>query len=319
MFYGKNQDPFSDPLFQRPLATYSIVAFDPETKECGVAVHSHWFSVGSIVPWAQAEVGAVATQSFVDPSYGPLGLALMQAGRSPQQALNGLLESDPNPEVRQVAMVNAKGKIAVHTGSRCVSSAGHITGEHFSVQANMMVNDQVWPAMKEAYKTAKGDLANRLVTTLEAAEKVGGDIRGKQSAALLVVRGTSSGKPWRDRRFDLRIEDHEEPVEELGRLLRIARAYEHASRGDDLTSEGKISEAKEEYEKASSLAPKIVELSFWQAVSLTSAGKFEEAKPIFAEVFKKESQWREFVKRLPDAGLLPEEKDLIDSITEIGR
>lgn len=304
---------------QRPTATYSIVARDPATNEIGVAVHSHWFAVGSIVSWAKAGVGAVATQSFVDPSYGPLGLTLMRAGKTAQESLDALLATDSKPEVRQIAMVDADGHVAVHTGSKCVAATGHTRGENFSVQANMMATDQVWPAMKEAYIHTKGDLADRLVSALEAAEDAGGDMRGKQSAALLVVKGSSSGKPWEDRRFDLRVDDHKQPVKELRRLLRLSRAYEHANRGDELTAAGKISEAKEEYEEAISLAPEMTELAFWQAVSLTSAGQFTEAKPIFADVFEKEPRWREFVQRLPDADLLPDDQDLLESIIEIGR
>lgn len=304
--------------FTRPVATYSIVARDPETGECGVAVQSHWFSVGTVVSWAEAGIGAVATQSFVEPSYGPLGLTLMGTGKSAQEALHALLVADPQRETRQIAMIDSSGRIAVHTGSRCVEEAGHIKGENFSVQANMMSSEKVWPAMKEAFETGEGDLAERLMMALEAAQEAGGDARGKQSAALLVVRGEATGKPWQDRRFDLRIEDHYDPLSELRRLLRLSRAYEHAGKGDDLAAEEKISEAKEEYSVASELAPEIVELSFWRAISLAAAGNLEEAEPIFAEVFTKESRWREFVERLPKAGLLPEDPAMIERIRAIG-
>jgi len=304
---------------RRPVATYSIVAYDPETGECGVAVQSHWFSVGSIVSWAEAGIGAVATQSFVEPSYGSLGLALMRAGKSAPEALKALLVADSNRETRQVAILDTQGNVAVHTGSRCVASAGHIVGKNFSVQANMMANDHVWPAMKETFETVEGDLADRLLTALEAAEAAGGDARGKQSAALLVVHGTSTGKAWVDRRFDLRIEDHPDPLVELRRLLRIARAYEHAERGDDFVTEGKVQEAGKEYAAATKFAPEIFELPFWHAISLAGTGDLEKAKPIFAEVFKKEPRWREFVVRLPKAGLLPDDPKLVEVITSIGR
>lgn len=249
--------------FCRPVATYSVVARDPETGECGVAVQSHWFSVGTVVPWTEAGVGAVATQSFVEPSYGPLGLTLMRTGKSAQEALKALLAADPQKETRQVAMIDISGDIAVHTGSRCVEAAGHTKGENFSVQANMMSTDRVWPAMKNAFEKSNGDLADHLMVTLEAAQRAGGDARGKQSAALLVVHGESTGKPWLDRRFDLRIEDHPDPLPELRRLLRLSRAYEHAGKGDDLAAEERISEARKEYSTAAELAPEIVELSFW--------------------------------------------------------
>jgi uncharacterized Ntn-hydrolase superfamily protein len=304
---------------QRPVATYSIIARDPATGEYGVGVQSHWFSVGSIVPWAEAGVGAVATQSFVEPSYGPLGLALMKTGKSASETLRGLLAADPQKETRQVAMIDASGAVAVHTGSRCVEAAGHAVGKNVSVQANMMSSDAIWPAMKNRFEATEGDLADRLVAALEAAENAGGDARGKQSAALLVVRGTSTGSSWIDRRFDLRIEDHPEPLDELKRLLRLSRAYEHAGRGDDRAAENKIADAHEEYAAAAALAPKIVEFPFWHAVALAAAGEVEKAAPIFADVFKKEPRWRTFVERLPKAGLLPDDPDLVNAIRKIGK
>lgn len=307
-----------DQFFSRPVTTYSIVAYDPNSRELGVAVQSHWFSVGSIVPWAEAGVGAVATQSFVDPSYGPLGLALLQKGKSPQQALKALLAGDPQSATRQVAIIDTEGQVAVHTGSRCIAEAGHAKGEFFSVQANMMRNDRVWPEMKQAYDSAEGDLTDRLLSTLEAAETAGGDIRGKQSAALLVVRGASSGRSWVDKKVDLRIEDHANPVEELKRLVRIDRAYKHANRGDELAAEGNISKAKKEYQSAASLAPDIIEFTFWEAVALAFSERFEEAKPLFEKTFKKEPRWRRLVRRLPQVGLLPDDKELIEEITELG-
>src|ERR1043166_2213995 len=210
---------------ERPVHTFSIVARDSVTGELGVAVQSHWFSVGSLVPWAEAGVGAVATQSFVDPAYGPLGLELMRAGKTARQALDGVLASDPGREVRQVAMVDAKGTVAAFTGSNCIPAAGHIEGEQFTVQANLMLNDKVWPAMAKAYRETKGDLASRLLAALDAAQAAGGDIRGTQSAAILIVRSKATGKPWMDRLVDLRVEDHPEPLKELRRLVQMRRAY----------------------------------------------------------------------------------------------
>jgi len=303
---------------QRPVATYSIVARDAATGEIGVAVQSHWFSVGSIVVWAEAGVGAVATQSFVDPSYGPLGLDLMRSGRRADEALTGLLAADRNRDVRQVAMVDAAGRVAAHTGARCIAAAGHLVGDGFSVQANMMENDRVWPAMKAAFETAEGDLADRLLAALDAAQAAGGDIRGRQSAALLVVRERSTGRPWADRRFDLRIEDHPEPLVELRRLLTLARAYEHMNRGDELATEAAWEEASAEYAAAATLAPQIAELPFWHAATLAAAGRLEEATPLFAEVFAREPRWRELVRRLPAAGLLPDDPELIARIVAIG-
>lgn len=304
---------------ERPVATYSIVARDAATGELGVAVQSHWFSVGSVVPWAEAGVGAVATQSFVEPSYGPLGLALMRAGKSAPEALAALLAADANREVRQVAMIDAHGRVAAHTGARCVQAAGHATGDGFSVEANLMDNPRVWPAMRGAFEATKGDLAERMLAALEAAEAAGGDIRGRQSAALLVVRGSATGKPWSDRRFELRIEDHPAPLVELRRLLVLARAYEHMNRGDDLSTDAKWDEASREYAEAAKLAPGIVELQFWHAATLAAAGKIEEACPLFADVFRREPKWRELVPRLPAAGLLPNDQKLIDAVVAIGK
>src|SRR5690348_3332682 len=181
---------------ERPVHTYSIVARDPDTGELDVAVQSHWFSVGTLVPWAEAGVGAVATQSFVDPSYGKLGLDLMRAGRSAPEALKALLAADAGRDVRQVAMIDAEGRDAAHTGAKDIPAAGHVVGKGYSVQANLMANALIWPAMSRAFEGAKGDLAERMLAALEAAQAAGGDIRGKQSAALLVVSGKPTGKPW---------------------------------------------------------------------------------------------------------------------------
>src|SRR5512137_811431 len=294
---------------RRPVHTYSIVARDPITGEIGVAVQSHWFSVGTTVPWAEAGVGAVATQSFVEPSYGPLGLEMMRAGRSAPEALRGLLAADGHPEVRQVAMVDAQGRVAAQTGKACIQAAGQQVGAGFSVQANLMANDQVWPAMARAFEAAKGDLADRMLAALEAAQAAGGDIRGKQSAAILVVKAKSSGRPWAgaDRVFDLRVEDHPAPIPELKRLIRLQRAYTHANRGDELVSEKKIDEALKEYAAAGKLAPEILELPFWEAVTLVVVGRESEAAPIFRRVFAKEPQWADLVPRLPAAGQLPDD------------
>src|SRR5512138_801191 len=217
----------------RPVHTYSIVARDPATGDLGVAVQSHWFSVGAIVPWAESGVGAVATQSFVEPSYGPKGLAMMRAGVAPKEALEHLVGEDPHPEARQVAFVDAQGRVAAYTGPMCIPAAGHRTGNGYSVQANLMLGDEVPDAMAAAFEKAKGPLAERMLAALEAAQGVGGDIRGKQSAAILVVRGKPSAKPWTDRLMDLRIEDDPDPVGEMRRLLTLHRAYERMNRGDD--------------------------------------------------------------------------------------
>ncbi|MEK6642865.1 MAG: DUF1028 domain-containing protein [Planctomycetota bacterium] len=303
---------------QRPVSTYSIVARDPATGQIGVAVQSHWFSVGSVVPWAEAGVGAVATQSLVDPSYGPLGLAAMRAGRSAPDALKGLIAGDEGRALRQVAMIDASGHVMGHTGAKCIKPAGHVTDSEgqFSVQANLMSNDRIWGEMARAYREAKGDLADRMIAALEAAEAAGGDVRGRQSAALIVVSGKPTGRSWIDREFDLRVEDHAQPVEELKRLVRLQRAYLHMNAGD-LAIEKKDAEgANREYSAAEKLAPQIVEIPFWRAVSMTSAGQVEAALPIFKRVFEAEPIWVGLVPRLVESGLLPSDETTVRRILE---
>lgn len=343
----------------RPVHTFSIVARDPATGEIGVAVQSHWFAVGQIVPWAEAGVGAVATQSFVDPSYGKLGLDLMRAGKSAPDALRGLLESDFSRDVRQVAMIDADGEVAAWTGPKDIQAAGHDVGStcgfnlrkvpaegrylqscterertedlagsqidvgaEFSVQANLMANDKVWPAMYDAYYANKGDLADRMLAALDAAQAVGGDIRGRQSAALIVVTGKPTGKPWQDRIFDLRVDDNIEPLRELRRLVTLQRAYNYMNAGD-LAVEHKDNEgALREYAAAEKLAStaegipasRLAEMTYWHAVALVKMQRVEEALPLFRKVFAMDENWRTLTPRLPKAGLLPDDAKLIERI-----
>jgi uncharacterized Ntn-hydrolase superfamily protein len=294
--------------------TYSIVARDPATGELGVAVQSHWFSVGTAVPWAEAGVGAVATQSFVDVRYGHAGLELMRSGHSAPDSLKGLLAADKDREVRQVALIDAQGRVAAHTGKLCIPMAGHEAGEQFSVQANLMDKASVWPAMAKAFREAKGDLADRLLAALRAAEGEGGDIRGRQSAALLVVSGKPTGRPWEDRIFDLRVEDHPAPLDELARLIQLRRAYILMDQGDAFVTAGDWAKAKIAYESAAKLAPDVAEMPFWHAVALVHAKKVEEALPIFKAVFARESRWRRLVPRLAECGQLPKDGALIRRI-----
>ena len=295
--------------------TYSIVAHDPQTGECGVAVQSHWFSVGSIVSWAESGVGAVATQSFVDPSYGKLGLDLMRTGKTAPDALKSLLAGDEGRDVRQVAMIDAAGRVEAHTGAKCIDAAGHKVGKDYSVQANMMTNERVWPAMSQAFETAKGDLAERMLAALEAAEAAGGDIRGKQSAALVVVSAKPTGRPWADRVFDLRIDDHPHPLPELRRLVTLHRAYNHMNAGD-LAVEHKDNEAAlREYSAAEKLVPDNLEMTYWHAIALVNMNRTDEALPMFRRVFQSDPNWRTLTLRLPKSGILPDDKKLIDRIT----
>lgn len=305
--------PARDPLAH----TYSIVARDPATGDLGVAVQSHWFQVGPIVPWAEAGVGAVATQSFVKVDYGPKGLAAMKAGTAPSAALDRLLAEDPQKDVRQVAMLDASGRVAAWTGPKCIAAAGHQVGDGYSVQANLMDKPTVWPAMARAFEAAKGDLVERMLAALEAAEAEGGDIRGRQSAALVVVRAKSTGEPWRDRLVDLRVDDHPQPLKELRRLLGLHRAYEAMNAGDEAVAENRIDEALKHYTRASGLAPEIAELPFWQAVTLFVAGQEEKALPIFKDVFAREERWARLVPRLPAAGLLPDDPKKIEKILSV--
>jgi uncharacterized Ntn-hydrolase superfamily protein len=303
---------------RRPVHTYSIVARDPATGEIGVAVQSHWFSVGAMVPWAEPGVGAVATQSFVDPSYGPLGLEMMRAGRSAPDALTGLLAADPEREVRQVAMVDAQGRVLAHTGKRNIAAAGHHVGKGYSVQANLMSNDKVWPAMARAFEAAKGDLAERMMAALEAAQAVGGDIRGQQSAALVVVPGVPSGRPWADRIFDLRVEDHPRPLEELRRLLLVARAYRHMNAGDLAVEKKDVPAAEREYGAAMKILPDSAEVVFWYAAALAMAGEIDRSLPLFARAYALDPAWRTLVPRLPASGLLPSDPAVLGRIERAG-
>jgi uncharacterized Ntn-hydrolase superfamily protein len=285
----------------------------------GVAVQSHWFSVGSIVTWAEAGVGAIATQSFVDPGYGMRGLELMRRGVAAPDALEQLVKTDPQRDGRQVAMIDASGRVSAYTGKSAIAAAGHIVGDNFSAQANLMANERIWPAMANAFQSTKGDLADRLLAALEAAQAAGGDIRGRQSAAILIVKGKSTGRPWAgaDRVFDLRVDDAPEPIVELKRLIRLQRAYGHANHGDELMTEKKVDEALEEYKAAAKLAPEILELPFWHAVTLASIGREAEAAPIFTAVFAKEPVWADLLPRLPAAGLFPNDPALIERIRKL--
>ncbi len=303
-----------------PLAhTFSIVARDPETGAMGVAVQSHWFSVGGLAPWAEAGVGVVVTQSIVEPSYGPLGLELMYANKSAPSVLNALLEPDEGRELRQVAMVDYMGRVATYTGSRCIAEAGHEIGEQFSVQANMMSNREVWPAMAAAYRAAKGDLADRMLAALVAGQEAGGDVRGKQSACILIVEAQATQRPWEDTLMDLRVEDHPNPIEELQRLVKLYRAYSKMNQGDRYMERNDIPGALNAYRTAVEIAPGIDELPFWQAVTLADLGQLEEALPIFKRIFSHNPNWASLIQRLPASGLLKDDPEMMRRILEMAK
>ena len=277
-----------------------------------MAVQSHFFGVGSIVSWAEAGVGAVATQSLVEPAYGPRGLDLMREGKSAPAALQQLISDDPEEAVRQAALVDRGGRVAVHTGSRCIGHAGHAVGDQVSAQANMMERDTVPAAMIRAYSESRGEgLAERMLAALEAAEGEGGDIRGRQSAAMVVVTARATGRPVPDRPVDLRVDDHPDPVGELGRLLALRRAYALASAGDDLAGAGDMEGALAEYEAAHRLQPDNEELAFWHGLALAANGREDEAAAILRRAFDAHGGWIELLKRLPAAGLFPDDAELI--------
>ena len=296
--------------------TYSVVARDPYTGQLGVAVQSHFFSVGSIVPWAEAGVGAIATQAFANEDYGPEGLALMREGWNAEQVLETLLKGDEEREIRQIAMVDAQGSIAVHTGNKCIPAAGHLTGENFSVQANLMVNDSVWPAMKRAYEEASGDLVDHMIAALEAAQAAGGDLRGQQAAALLIVSGERQKKPWQGRLFDLRVDDHPRPIEELKRLVSIRKAWLLFEKSNELAHAQHIDEALSVLKQALALQPNLTELTFRSTEILFMAGQPQEALAAFREVFSKEPAWAEMLSRLAKAGLLPNDPTFLKYILD---
>jgi len=302
---------------KRPVSTYSIVARDAASGEIGVAVQSHWFSVGSIVAWAEAGVGAVATQSFVEPAYGPKGIEAMRKGADPAKALAALLAKDENEAVRQVGFVNAQGRVAAHTGSKAIVEACDRQGEGYSVQANLMEKASVCDAMAAAFEAAEGDLAERLMLALEAAQTEGGDIRGKQSAAMLVVEGEKKSNPWEGRIIDLRVEDAPEPLAELRRLIVLNRAYNLMNEGDAAVTAGDMDAANEAYSAASALAPDNHEMIFWRAVTLASVGEVDEALPFFKQAFDAWPMWRELIPRLPASDILPDDQALIARILAV--
>ncbi len=304
--------PTADPLVH----TYSIVARDPATGQLGVAVQSHYFSVGSVVTWAEAGVGAVASQAMADPAYGKLGLDLMRARKSAPDALAGLLAADPMREVRQVAMVDPLGRVAAHTGSSTIPEAGHIVGDGFSVQANMMLKNMVWPAMAEAYRSAKGDLVDRFLAALDAAEAEGGDIRGRQSAAILIVNAKSTGRPWIDTIFDLRVNDAPEPLVEIRRLVAVRRAFIHMRLGNEAAGRGDLEAAEREFTAAERLIGDNLEMRYWHGIALLGLGKIDDGLAILREVGSRDRNWIELTLRLPST-LFGSDASLKDRVAKL--
>lgn len=282
--------------------TYSIVARDPLTGRLGVAVQSHWFSVGTVVTWAEAGVGAVATQAQAERSYGPRGLGLMRDGHTATEALDVLLAADADRHVRQVAFVDASGTVGVHTGEGCIRAFGHIAGDGFSVQANMMDRDTVWTAMAEAYEASEGDLADRMLAALVAAQAEGGDIRGSQSAAMLVVQDAPTGSEWTDRVLDLRVDDHAAPLDELARLVQLWRVYGRLERAEELELAGDDDGAMGERLAALERLPEHPEIAFWTALSFAGAGRLDEARSAMTIALTAGPGWSELLRRLAGDG-----------------
>ncbi len=293
----KPADPFAH--------TFSIVARDPSTGQLAVAVQSHWFSVGTVVAWGEAGVGVVATQSFVNKSFGIRGLELLKQGKTPEEAVGILLGDDEGKDFRQLAILNASGKVATHTGAKCIDAASHFAGDGFSVQANMMLNDQVVPAMRESWTTNSAlPFAERIVAVLKDAQKAGGDVRGKQSAVLLVFAAEASAEPWNDKLIDLRVDDAENPIEELERLLNVHRAYDHMNQGDLYVEKNEMQKAMQEYNAAMKMFPQNLEMQYWTAITLANNKEIEPAARMLQIIYKQDANWRELTKRLPKSGLL---------------
>jgi uncharacterized Ntn-hydrolase superfamily protein len=284
--------------------TYSIVARDPITGDLGVAVQSHWFAAGRLVPWAESGVGAVATQAMVEVGYGPRGLRLIREGRTAEAALLELLDEDGDAATRQVAMLDTQGSVAVHTGSSCIREAGHRTGDDYSVQANMMARDTVWDAMAGAYEASAGDLAYRLLDALDAAEAEGGDVRGRQAAGILIVRAEPGERPWEDTLLDLRVDDHPAPLEELRRLVDLSTTYDRLDEAERLELAGDADGAFRQQLAALEAHPESAEVAFWTAISMAGAGRLDDARRTIRVALDEHDGWSALLDTLVRDGFL---------------
>lgn len=288
--------------------TYSIVARDPETGRFAVAVQSHFLGVGPVVPWLEAGVGAIATQASVNISFGPIGLEMLRAGQTAEEVVASLTGSDERSAIRQLGVVDAEGRAAAHTGAECIPACGHRVGAGYTVQGNLLERDTCWPAMAEAYESAQArgePFVERLLLALEAAEREGGDVRGRQSAAIMVVDGevrpTSwHGHLWGGRLMDLRIEDHPDPVPELRRIVTMQLAYD-LSDDDGEAARAGLS-APERYARSRQLAPDAYELVFWRGVELATAGDVEAGRRELQVAFGADKRWRTTLQHLAEAG-----------------
>lgn len=283
--------------------TYSIVARDPETGRFGVAVQSHYLGVGPVVPWLEAGVGAIATQASVNISFGPIGLELLRAGRSADEVVAALVASDERSAVRQLGVVDVNGRTAAHTGSECIPACGHLARDGFSVQGNLLERETCWPAMAAAYEGGLAEGApfvERLLRALEAAEGEGGDVRGRQSAAIIVVSGDLQATAWRGRILDMRIEDHQDPVPELRRIVTMQLAYDLLDDEGDAARSGRT--AAERYQQARQMAPDAYELVFWRGVELATGGDVEGGRRELEIAFAADVRWRTTLEHLATGG-----------------
>jgi uncharacterized Ntn-hydrolase superfamily protein len=292
--------PLPETTLRARQGTYSIVARDAGTGEFGVAVQSHWFSVGPVVPWAMPGVGAVATQANIEVSYGPRLLELLSAGLGAPTALARLVAADPGAHGRQVAVIDAAGQVAVHTGDECMPHAGHVIADGVSCQANIMASASVWGAMMDAFHSAEGRLQLRLLAALDAGESAGGDIRGRQSAAILVV--PAEGESW-ESTVSLRVEDHPDPLVELRRLLVLHDAYVLAGRADAMVNQRRYAEASRLYQQAAALAPDAIELRFWSGLGTAHLGDLAAGIEEVRGVVAKSPGWAALINELSDKAM----------------
>lgn len=297
--------------------TYSIVAHDPQTGEIGVAAGSHWIACGSSCPWAEAGVAAIAVQGIINPSYGPRAVELLKQGKPVQAVIESLLNADEGRDFRQLAIIDCHGEIAAWTGEKCIPTATHIIGKNFSVQGNLLLNDRVCPEMAEAFQQTKGDLIDRLISALEAAQKAGGDSRGRQSACIKVVTKEKTGNPSEGRKIDLRVDDHADPLKELKRLVAFDRACKRIVAGDTALEQGDIEEALRQYQGASEMFPDYAEFTFWHTVTLANTGRINEALALFAPLFQREPNWRLIAENIAKVGFLAVNDDDLASILSL--
>jgi uncharacterized Ntn-hydrolase superfamily protein len=253
------------------------VAFDPESGELGIAVASRFFAVGSVVPWARAGVGAVATQSFANTTFGWRGLDLMEQGATPEEALEILLRNDSDPDRRQIGIVAFTGESVTYSGSGCLPWAGGRSGKNYAAQGNILAGEAVVAAMEETFLSAEGTLADRIYAALVAGDAQGGDARGKQSAALLIVKEGAGYGGYTDRAIDIRVDDHPEPFKELGRLLNFAQMNYAWNQGWTLFTRKKYTEALPHMERTAVIAPDNPEVFYDLAVIRLAAGKQQPA------------------------------------------